>query len=83
MLALNQNSRIQMGPGERQMSKAVCFAAEAFRRDLNHTCLESGLPGACVVLRQGNLEKEMFRIHAEAVRQEIGITASDAGTSLA
>ncbi len=77
MFALNRNSRIQTASGEQPMSKAVCFAADAFRRDLNHTCLESGLPGASVILRQGNLEKEMFRIQAEEERQEIEITASD------
>lgn len=77
MLILNRNSRFQTAFAVAPLSKAVSYALEAFQRDLDHSCLESERPGASVILKEAELEEEMFRIRAVEERQEIEISAAD------
>lgn len=69
MLSLNINSDLFMENKAEAMPKAVRYAAEAFRRDLRHTCLDTEDPGVRILLRTAALPEESFCIQVENMKK--------------
>lgn len=79
MLTLNINSDIFMENADAEMPKAVRYAADAFRRDLRNSCLDTEEPGAMIVLRTEALAAECFCIHVEKAAKPVQMAVCENG----